>query len=84
MLWSVQWCIGLNETTWGSLSLAEAELGLGLGAVAGDDLGDGPVVVVGDQDVFAEDLVFQRGAGVPGRCSRSGAGPGAGRRSAAR
>ena len=44
--------------------MAEAELGLGLGAVAGDYLGDGPVLVVGDQDTFAEDLGFQVGAGL--------------------
>ena len=30
--------------------------------MAGDDLGGGPVAVVGDQDVLAEDLLFQRGA----------------------
>ena len=42
--------------------LAEAELGFGLGPVAGDDLGHGPVVVTGDQHVLAEDLVFQGGA----------------------
>ena len=41
--------------------LAEGELGFGLGPVAGDDLGGGPVVVVGDQHVLAEDLLFQRG-----------------------
>lgn len=43
--------------------LAEGELGFGLGAVAGHDFGHGPGVVVGDQDVFAEQLFFQRGAG---------------------
>ena len=63
MLCSVQWSIGEKETTWGSFSLAEGELGFGLGPVAGDDLGGGPVVVVGDQDVLAEDLFFQGGAG---------------------
>jgi Domain of unknown function (DUF4158) len=41
--------------------LPEGGLGYGLGAVAGDHLGDGPVVVVGDEHVFAEDLVFQGG-----------------------
>ncbi len=50
--------------------LPEGGLGLGLGPVGGDDLGGGPVVVVGDQDVLAEDLFFQGGAGggvdVPG------------------
>ena len=39
------------------------ELGLGLGPVAGDDLRDGPVVVIGDQHVLAEDFLFQGGAG---------------------
>ena len=51
-------------------ALRLARLGLGLGPVGGDDLGGGPVVVVGDQDVLAEDLFFQGGAGggvdVPG------------------
>jgi hypothetical protein len=46
----------------GVFELAEGELGLGLGPVAGDDLGGGPVVVVGDQDVLAEDLFFRGGA----------------------
>jgi hypothetical protein len=44
--------------------LTETELGVGLRAVRGDHIGDGPVVVVGDQDPFAEDLVFQGGPGV--------------------
>ena len=48
----------------GVFELAEAEFGFGLGAVAGDDLGDGPVFPVGDQDTFAEDLGFQVGAGL--------------------
>jgi len=43
--------------------LAEGELGFGLGPVAGDDVRDRPVVVAGDQDVLAEDFLFQRGAG---------------------
>jgi len=43
--------------------LAEGELGFGLGPVPGDDLGHGPVVVIGDQHVLAEDFLFQRGAG---------------------
>src|SRR5712691_12175799 len=50
--------------------LPEGGLGLGLGPVGGDDLGGGPVVVVCDEDVLAEDLFFQGGAGggvdVPG------------------
>ncbi len=41
--------------------LPEGEFGLGLGPVAGDDLGGGPVVVVGDQDVLAEEFFFQGG-----------------------
>ncbi len=44
--------------------LAEAELGLGLGTVGGHHLGQGPVLVGGDQDAFAEHLGFQVGAGV--------------------
>ena len=52
--------------------LPERELGLGLRPVAGDHLGGGPVVVIGDQHMFAEDLLFQRGApgGVDGQDSR--------------
>src|SRR5712691_952570 len=54
----------------GVFHLPEGGLGLGLGPVGGDDLGGGPVVVVGDQDVLAEDLFCQGGAGggvdVPG------------------
>jgi len=46
------------------LHLPEPEFRLGLRPVAGDDLGDGPVVVAGDQDVLAEDLLFEGGAGV--------------------
>jgi hypothetical protein len=42
----------------GVFELAEAELGLGLGAVAGDHVGDRPVVAVGHQHAFAEDLFF--------------------------
>ena len=64
MLCSVQWCIGRERHDAGVFQLAEGELGLGLGPVPGDDLGDGPVVVAGDQHVLAEDLLFQRGAGV--------------------
>ena len=48
----------------GVFELAEAGLGLGLGPVAGDYLGDGPVVMVGDQHVLAEHVLFQGGAGV--------------------
>ena len=62
ILWSVQWNIGENETAWGSW-VAETELGVGLGSVAGNDLGGGPVVVVGDQDVLAEQLLLQCCAG---------------------
>jgi len=47
----------------GVFELAEAGLGVGLGAVGGDDVGDGPVLAVGDEDPFAEDLGFQRVAG---------------------
>src|SRR5664279_6078628 len=43
----------------GVFELPESELDFGLGAVAGDDVGDGPVLVVGEQDPFAEHLVFQ-------------------------
>ena len=48
----------------GVFELAEGELGFGLGAVAGHYLGDGPVLVVGDQDTLAEDLGFQVSAGL--------------------
>lgn len=48
----------------GVFHLPERELGFGLGPVAGDDLGDGPVVVAGDQHLLAEDLVLQLLAGV--------------------
>ncbi len=53
---------GVNDTTWGFFELAEPELGLGLGAVASDDIGGGPVVAVGHQHPFAEDLFFEVGA----------------------
>ena len=46
------------------LELPEPGFGFGLGPVPGDHLGDGPVVVAGNQDMLAEDLVFQRLAGV--------------------
>jgi hypothetical protein len=55
----------------GVFHLPEGELGLGLGPVPGHDPRDGPVVMIGDQDVLAEDLLFERGAGllvdVPGK-----------------
>src|SRR6266511_2094817 len=44
--------------------LPEGELGVGLGAVAGHDLGDRPGLAVGDEDPLAGHLVFQ---GVAGR-----------------
>src|SRR5680860_1407859 len=64
MLCSVQWRIGENETTCGSLS----ELGVGLGPVGRDHWPLAEVVAVGGQDPFAEDLSFQRvlGFGVDG------------------
>ena len=46
------------------LELAESELGLGLGPVAGDDLGGWPVVMIGDEHVLAEQLLFEGGASV--------------------
>jgi len=48
----------------GVFELVEAELGVGLGAVGGDHVGDRPVVAVGDQDLFAGYLGFQRVASV--------------------
>src|ERR1039457_3972251 len=47
----------------GVFELPEGELGFGLGPVAGDDLGGGPVIMVGDQHVLAEELFFQGGTG---------------------
>src|ERR1035441_6552587 len=47
----------------GVFELAEGELGFGLGPVGGDDLGGGPVIVIGDQHVLAEELLFQGRAG---------------------
>ena len=41
----------------GVFELAEGELGLGLGAVAGHHLGDRPVLAVGDQDTFTKTSV---------------------------
>jgi len=61
----------------GVFELPEGELGLGLGPVGGDDVGGGPVVVAGDQDVLAEELVFEGSAGggvdVPGEAVALGA-----------
>ena len=48
----------------GVFELPEGGLGLGLGPVAGDHLGGGPVVVIGDQHVLAEELFFQGDAGI--------------------
>ena len=61
--------------------LAEAGFGVGLGAVGGDHLGYGPVVAVGEQDPFAEDLRLPAPGG-PGRRCLPGQphGGGAGRR----
>ena len=64
MFCSVQWCMGENDTTRGSFSWRNGKLGLGLGAVAGDHLGGRPVVVIGNEHVLAEQLVFQGGARV--------------------
>ena len=47
----------------GIFELEEGELCLGLGPVAGDYLGNGPVVVIGDEHVLAEQFFFQAGAG---------------------
>jgi len=70
MLCSVQWNIGLKEATRGSFICRKEASASDWDPVGGDDLGGGPVVVVGDQDVLAEDLFFQGGAGggvdVPG------------------
>ena len=41
----------------GVFHLAEVVLHVGLGAVAGHDVDDRPVVVVGEQDAFAEQLI---------------------------
>jgi hypothetical protein len=38
------------------MPLAEPEFGVGSGAVAGHDLGDEPVLAVGDQHALAKDL----------------------------
>ena len=48
----------------GGFHLPEGAFGFGLGSVAGDHVDDRPVVVVGDDHVFAEDLGFQPGTGV--------------------
>jgi hypothetical protein len=55
--------------------LAEDGLDLALGAVGVDDVDDRPVVAVGDQDPFAEDLGSRAGwAGSTLKLSRSPAG----------
>jgi hypothetical protein len=55
----------------GVFHLAETEFGIALGSISGDDVWGGPVVAVGDQDAFAEDLVFEGVTGlrvdVPGQ-----------------
>jgi len=64
--------------------LPEAGFNVGLGAVGGHDLGEGPLVAVGEQDPFAEVLVLQlaqRGlVGAPGQaqfgCAVAGEGDG--------
>jgi hypothetical protein len=48
----------------GVFHLPEGEFGFGLGPVPGDHVRDGPFVVVSDQDMLAEDLLLQGGAGV--------------------
>ena len=50
---------GRERDGFGVFKLTESGLHLGLGAVAGNYLGDGPVVVVGDQDAFAEEFCLQ-------------------------
>ena len=76
MLCSVQWRIGLKETTRGSLSCRKENSASDWGAVAGDDLGGGPVIMIGDQHVLAEELFFQGGTGglvdVPGQAQVAG------------
>jgi hypothetical protein len=59
ILASVQWNIRGESDEMEVFELAEAGLDVALGAVGGDDVGDRPVVAVGDQDPFAEDLGFQ-------------------------
>jgi len=46
-----------RRSSWGAGST------LGLRAVGGDHVGDGPVVAVGEQDPFAEQALFQPAAG---------------------
>jgi len=62
----------------GVFELAEAALGVVLGPVAGDHLGDRPVLAVGDQDAFAEQLALKCAAGCgvdgPGQAARPGPG----------
>ena len=52
--------------------LAEAELGVGLGAVGGDDVGHRPVAV-GEQDPFAEQPLLPVAFGPWRRCARTAA-----------
>jgi len=68
MLCSLQWKSGRTRPTWRSLSWRKENSASGLGPVAGHDVGDRPVVVVGDQDVLAEQFFFQfcSGGGVDG------------------
>jgi len=47
----------------GVFHLPETRFDLGLGAVGRDDIGGGPVIAVGEQDPFAEQLLFQSVAG---------------------
>ena len=63
MLCSVQWCIGENDTTCGSFIWRKENSASDWDRYPATTSGDGPVVVIGDQHVLAEDLLFQRGAG---------------------
>jgi len=53
--------MGLKDTACGSFICRKENSASAPGPVAGDHLGGGPVVVVGDQHVLAEDLLFQGG-----------------------
>jgi hypothetical protein len=66
----------------GVLHLPERALDVGLGAVGGHDVDHRPVVAVGEQDAFAEDLVFEPVGGRGCRCARSAGGSRGCRRSA--